>query len=163
MITRRRLISNAAAGLIAGALAPRMVWANTSVTMGSMTIDTLSDGHLVLPRSMILPDDLPAAELATILDKYNVGGDQFMPDCNVTLIRDGDRVILMDAGAGSEFMPSAGKLLDALSTVDVDPADVTHVVFTHGHPDHLWGVLDDFGDLTFPNATYMMGQPNRSL
>ncbi len=158
MITRRRLITNATTALIAGALAPRMVWANTSVTMGNMTIDTLSDGHLVLPRSMTLPDDLPAAELATILEKYNVGGDQFMPDCNVTLIRAGDRVILMDAGAGSEFMPTAGKLLDALSAVDVDPADVTHVVFTHAHPDHLWGVLDDFDDLTFPNATYMMGQ-----
>ncbi len=39
------------------------------------------------------------------------------------------------------------------------PMRITHVVFfTHAHPDHLWGVLDDFDDLVFANATYMIGQ-----
>lgn len=33
-----------------------------------------------------------------------------------------------------------------------------HVVFTHCHPDHLWGVLDDFDDVLFPEAVFLMGQ-----
>ena len=32
------------------------------------------------------------------------------------------------------------------------------MVFTHAHPDHLWGLLDDFEDPAFPNATYMIGK-----
>ncbi|HAJ84258.1 MAG TPA: MBL fold metallo-hydrolase, partial [Rhodobacteraceae bacterium] len=32
------------------------------------------------------------------------------------------------------------------------------VVFTHGHPDHLWGLLDDFDDPVFIEATYMIGK-----
>jgi glyoxylase-like metal-dependent hydrolase (beta-lactamase superfamily II) len=36
--------------------------------------------------------------------------------------------------------------------------EITHVIFTHGHPDHLWGVLDDFDDPVFSNASYMIGQ-----
>jgi len=39
-----------------------------------------------------------------------------------------------------------------------DPADVTDVVFTHGHPDHLWGLLDDFDEIVFPNASFHMGR-----
>lgn len=31
-------------------------------------------------------------------------------------------------------------------------------MFTHAHPDHIWGLLDDFGDPQFPEATYMMGR-----
>ena len=32
------------------------------------------------------------------------------------------------------------------------------MVFTHAHPDHIWGLLDDFDDLVFPDATYRMGR-----
>lgn len=156
MITRRKLFQIAPAGLIAATL-PLPVWSNTTMTMGSMQIDVLSDGNLTLPRNMVL-ENLPADEISEILKRYDISGDQLTPDCNVTLIRNGARVILIDVGAGPEFMASAGRLQDALAAIDVDPFDVTHVVFTHAHPDHLWGLVDDFGDMAFPNATYMIGK-----
>jgi len=90
--------------------------------------------------------------------RYDLSGDSLTPDCNVTLIRDGERTILIDVGAGPEFMASAGKLQDALAAIDVAPETVTHVIFTHAHPDHLWGLLDDFEDPVFPNATYLIGK-----
>jgi hypothetical protein len=34
---------------------------------------------------------------------------------------------------------------------------VTHVLFTHAHPDHLWGLLDEFDEPLFANAEYMIG------
>lgn len=55
-------------------------------------------------------------------------------------------------------MPTAGSLLDSLDALGVTTDDITDVIFTHGHPDHLWGLLDDFGDLMFPDAAYYMGQ-----
>ncbi|WP_204114529.1 MBL fold metallo-hydrolase [Shimia biformata] len=81
-----------------------------------------------------------------------------MPDCNVTVFRDGTRTILFDVGAGADFMPTAGELPDALGQIGVSLDEVTHVVFTHAHPDHIWGVLDDFDDPLMPNATYLMGR-----
>ena len=156
MITRRKLIQSVPAGLVAASL-PLPVWSATTMSLGSMQIDVLSDGNLVLPGSTNV-DDLHADELSKIMQKYDISSDQRTPDCNVTLIRDGERVILIDVGSGSEFMASAGRLQDALAAIDVDPYDVTHVVFTHAHPDHLWGLLDDFEDPAFPNATYMIGK-----
>jgi glyoxylase-like metal-dependent hydrolase (beta-lactamase superfamily II) len=35
---------------------------------------------------------------------------------------------------------------------------VTDVIFTHGHPDHLWGLIDDFDEIVFPNASFHMGR-----
>ncbi len=157
MILRRRFIQSVGASVAAVGLRPTTVWSNTSLTVGDMQIDTLSDGNLILPSSMLL-EDLPADELAAILQRYDISGDQLTPDCNVTLIRDGSRVILFDVGAGPEFMASAGKLQDALSVIGVNPTEITHVIFTHAHPDHLWGLLDDFEDFYFPNATYLIGK-----
>lgn len=151
-LTRRTLLQ------IAATLAlPRMAWSQATLSAENIRLDTLSDGHLVLPASMTIGDS-PAAEAAEVLADHGITGDSLTPDCNVTLLRSGDRTVLFDVGAGADFMPTAGKLGDALTALDVDPGAVTDVVFTHAHPDHLWGLLDDFGDLRFPDAQYHMGQ-----
>lgn len=154
-LTRRTLLAGGAAA-IAGARA----WANTTLTLGEITIDTLSDGNLVLPFDFQF-GDLPEAEVREILSRYGIEGDEMTPPCNVTLIRDGTNTVLFDVGAGPNFMPTAGKLWEALDILGVYPEDVTHVVFTHAHPDHLWGVLDDFDDPVFMNASYMIGRAER--
>ena len=50
----------------------------------------------------------------------------------VTLIRDGDRVIVVDPG----MVPSRSAILDPLKMVGLSPEDVTDVVLSHHHPDH---------------------------
>lgn len=71
------------------------------------------------------------------------------------LVRGKDRTVLVDAGLGvGELMGiTAGALLDNLAALGVAPGDVTDLVFTHLHIDHIgWGVAD--GAVVFPNATY---------
>ncbi|SLN21251.1 Metallo-beta-lactamase superfamily protein [Roseovarius gaetbuli] len=153
--TRRQVLCGLGATAILGA--PRMTFAADRMTLGTATITTVSDGHLVLPKEFLL-GNLPSDETAPLLAKYGITGDVMHPPCNVTLLQDGDRTVLFDAGSGNGFMPSAGDLVDTLDALGVAPDDVTDLVFTHGHPDHLWGVLDDFDDLVFANASYMIGQ-----
>ncbi|WP_300052845.1 MBL fold metallo-hydrolase [Sulfitobacter sp.] len=147
------------AGMGATALAhgPLRAFALTSAQIGGYEFVSVSDGNLVLPRSFFF-EGLPQEELAQILAPFDLPKDQLAPPCNLALLRNGERVILFDAGAGPGFMPSAGSLSESLDAAGVTPEAVTDVVFTHGHPDHLWGVLDDFDDLVFPNARYHMGQ-----
>lgn len=153
-LTRRRLLKLATALPLAqmarGAQAQ-------SLSLGAGLLDTLSDGHLTLPREFIL-GSLSEAEAGPILAAHGISGDTITPPCNLTLWRDGPRKVLFDAGSGAGFMPSAGKMADALDAVGVSAEEITHVIFTHAHPDHLWGVLDDFDDPTFANASYMIGQ-----
>lgn len=155
IVTRRRLLQTGGAAMAAaGGMVP--VWAHASTQVGAMQIDTLSDGNLVLPRNFIL-GAVPEEEAAAILDSFDIAGDSFTADCNLTLMRDGTNTVIFDAGSGPNFMPSAGKLLVAMDALGVDPAEVTHVLFTHAHPDHLWGALDDFDEPFFMNAAHLIG------
>jgi len=156
MLTRRHVLTTAAAAM-ALPFAPRRLWAATTLTFGTMRIDSLSDGNLVLPGDFIL-GGMPQDEMAAIMAKYNLPTDQLTPPCNVTLLRDGTNTVLFDVGSGPDFQPTAGKLAEALAALDLTAEDVTHVVFTHGHPDHLWGLLDDFDEPVFANAQHMIGQ-----
>ena len=157
-ITRRELLQTAGAGLALSGLGAQRLWAAQELNFGTMQVQTLSDGHLVLPPDFIF-GPMPQAELAPVLTELGIDATAPLePDCNVTLLRDGDRLVLFDTGAGSGFQQSAGQLGDALDAAGVAPEDVTHVVFTHAHPDHLWGVLDDFDDPLFPEAEHMIGR-----
>lgn len=157
-ITRRALMAH---GLVAIAglpfMAAGMRLSHASMQLGQKTIETISDGQLIMPASFS-HGAMPADQLAPILEKYGISSGQIHRDCNMTMVRDGERAILFDVGSGSNFMPSAGKSLEALEAMDLSVEDITHVVFTHAHPDHLWGLLDDFDDPVYPNATYLIGK-----
>jgi glyoxylase-like metal-dependent hydrolase (beta-lactamase superfamily II) len=125
--------------------------------LGDAEIQIFSDGNLVLPMNFVLPEQSPG-EIESLLAPRGLATDMLTPDCNVTLYRTADRVALFDVGAGRNFQPSAGELLGHLEEAGVDPSDITDVIFTHCHPDHLWGVLDDFDDPLFSEAQYWMPQ-----
>jgi glyoxylase-like metal-dependent hydrolase (beta-lactamase superfamily II) len=73
----------------------------------------------------------------------------------------GGRLVLVDAGIGARSGPSmsgsghftGGELLNNLAKQQVQPGDITDVVFTHLHFDHV-GWASHEGAIVFPNATY---------
>lgn len=156
MITRRQILASAAAA-VATPLMPRRIWAGSSLSLGGMQVDTLSDGSLVLPGDFIL-GGMPQEEMQAIVGKYGLPTDRLTPPCNVTLMRDGTNTVLFDVGSGPDFTPTAGKLMEAFDAMGLTVEDVTHVLFTHAHPDHIWGLLDEFDEPLFPNAEYMIGR-----
>ena len=157
-ITRRSLMAATGAAALAGGVLPRRVWAETALDLGGgARLTTLSDGNLVLPGDFIL-GGMPQAEMADIVTRYGLSTDQLTPPCNVTLYRDGTNTVLFDVGSGPDFMPSAGKITEAMDAIGLAPEDVTHVIFTHAHPDHLWGLLDEFDEPLFADASYHIGR-----
>ena len=71
------------------------------------------------------------------------------------LVRDGKRTVLIDAGLGPGSLMGlvGGAMLDNLAALGVTPAEITDVIFTHLHIDHI-GWATQGGQTTFPNATY---------
>lgn len=155
--SRRRFLSGSV-GVSAGtALGLLPSIAPAQINIGDTQLDVVSDGSLTLPGGFIF-DPMPKDALVPILEKYQLSRDVLTPPCNVTLLRQGDRTILFDVGSGPDFAPNSGTLLASLDALGVAPEDVTDVIFTHAHPDHLWGLLDDFDDPLFTEATYMIGK-----
>ena len=153
-LDRRQLLAGAAATLATAPL-PALAAPPHRVNVGAYELTIISDGHLVLPTGFLAPD-APAAERAAALAAAGQTGAQYQSPTNVTLIRAGADLILVDTGSGPNFMPTAGKLADNLAAAGISAEAITKVVFTHGHPDHLWGALDGLDELTFPQASYLV-------
>ena len=147
-------------GLVAASttqLMPSHGWAASptshAITLGQFEITVFSDGHLTIP-TRFLARNVSEADIKAWL---GTTAAMVAPATNVTLVRTPSETILIDVGAGPHFMPGAGKLAENMEAAGFDRKAVTKVVFTHAHPDHIWGTLDDFDDEPmFPNASYVI-------
>ena len=160
-IHRRRFLALSASAAAVPSL-PRTGWAVGSEThismIGDVELTVLSDGSLTLPSGALAPA-APREEFEALLNQ-TMGSlpETVEAGTNHALLRVGDDLILIDNGSGNKYQPTAGKLFDNLAHNGIDPASVTKVVFTHAHPDHIWGTLLEDGSLALPNATYYVGE-----
>ncbi|KAK0350329.1 hypothetical protein LTR94_029460, partial [Friedmanniomyces endolithicus] len=79
--------------------------------------------------------------------------DKLLLDIHPLLIRNGARILLFDTGLGQ----GKGRLMQSLAAAGVDPAAITDVLISHGHGDHVGGLVVD-GGLAFPQAVIRMSR-----
>lgn len=121
------------------------------MNVGDVTITPVHDGRFLVPANAFFPSTSPEDWLP---HRAFLNDDGLLPlELGGFLVRSGDRIILVDCGAGRRAEPENGRLLASLSAIGVAAGDVTDVVFTHLHFDHV-GWASDAGAAVFPNATY---------
>jgi glyoxylase-like metal-dependent hydrolase (beta-lactamase superfamily II) len=100
-----------------------------------------------------LPDEMVHA-----LAKANgVAPDKYEHVYVNTLVNTGKERVLFDTGNGKGRDVNMGKLPELLLQAGTPPEQIDVVVITHGHPDHINGLMTD-GRPTFPNARYIFGE-----
>lgn len=116
-----------------------------ALKVGDIDVLVISDGVLPLPTKM-LGHNVNQAERAKWFDEMYLPQSAFDWALNVLVVRSGDRTILVDAGLGMDpdlQLPRAGQLVRRLGAAGVDLTEVTDVVITHMHMDHVGGLLVD--------------------
>jgi glyoxylase-like metal-dependent hydrolase (beta-lactamase superfamily II) len=154
---RRLFMAGLAAGL-AGAWPTGRAAANPAAALevSGTSVETASDGTLSSSLAFMLPNT-PREEVETVFKVEGQRAEAAPIPTNASLVRIGSEIILIDAGSGNSFQPTAGKLGETLESRNISREAITQVVFTHAHPDHLWGAIDDFDDSErFPNARYVV-------
>ena len=118
--------------------------------------------HAVALRDMInrVPNDGSVfgkkegqAAVADILRKAGAPTDVLSLGVDALLVRMPGRMVLIDTGLGPKV---GGVLMQSLTLAKVSPADITDVLITHSHGDHVGGLSSADGKLAFPNATIRM-------
>jgi glyoxylase-like metal-dependent hydrolase (beta-lactamase superfamily II) len=131
-------------------------------TLGEAKLTVVSDGYFKTPVSGLGinadPEDVQA-----FLKAHYLPVDESLSHTNHLYIELGDAKVLVDVGSGNRFMPTAGQLLTNLEAAGIDPYAITHVVITHAHPDHIWGIRDDFDEAILPDAEYIIGGTERDF
>ena len=157
-LDRREFLAGSSA-IAASVLLPKGAYAADihRLRHGSFDISVVSDGFIMLPVSIVLPD-ATAEERPDIMRRLGGTPERAPFHTNIPVIRTGGDVIVVDDGSGNHFQESAGKLRANLLAAGIDPGQVTKVVLTHAHPDHAGGTLGVDGKLTFPNAQYFVSE-----
>jgi glyoxylase-like metal-dependent hydrolase (beta-lactamase superfamily II) len=124
--------------------------------VGDIQVTALSDGTVPLDMDKLLSNTQPG-EVKKLLSL------NFMPttvetSVNAYLVKTGDKLILVDAGAAGNFGPTAGQLIKSLANAGYSPNQIDAVLITHVHVDHVSGLVDG-EKLVFPNATIYISKP----
>jgi len=139
--------------------APAAAQANTyAFHVGQLEAVALKDGTLSPPAGNTEASPWAnTAEVSALLKASGVTDDTVHLSIQPLLVKDGDRIVLIDTGAGGQ-MGTEGKLQASLSEAGVTPAQVTDILISHTHGDHVGGLVAN-GALAFPNATIRMSIP----
>lgn len=104
-------------------------------------------------------------DLNQSLKKYNVAPENIPSPFIAVLLQHKERKILIDTGIGFSEKPIVfrgashefkGQLHHLLRKENIRMEDITDVIITHFHPDHIGGIYSETGQLNFPAARFYM-------
>lgn len=92
------------------------------------------------------------AEFESLSAENFIPADRSGGSFTLTLVRTPDALVLFDTG----MVPANNAA--SMAQAGLTPEDVTHVVLTHMHPDHISGLMDGEAP-AFPNAQLILPRP----
>ncbi len=127
-----------------------------SFQVGGFSCYSLSDGYFEMASKSMAPG-LSDSELAAARRRYGLPPGEMQLTATTMLVDTGTARVLVDTGLG-ESMATAGRLPSALRALGVEPEAVDSIVISHGHLDHVGGLLRQDGTLVFPQARVFLSR-----
>ncbi len=125
--------------------------------IGDFKATVISDGYGQIPIKPVFVMNATDAEIAPVL-KANFLQPVVQVTNNVLVVDTGRERILVDSGFGEKLGPAFGSFpgLEAnLVRAGITPESIDLVVTSHGHLDHIGGLVTKAGALAFPKAQFV--------
>lgn len=123
--------------------------------VGDIEVIQMYDGIWEKPHD---PGFIKNASLDQTKAALKAGGltDAHVPiPFTVTAVRTPGGLVLFDSGTGGQLFPTSGNITknNLWQTAGINPAEVTNIIVTHFHPDHITGLMaKDTNAPIFPKA-----------
>lgn len=171
--SRRRLLTTAAALVTAPVVLPLAPHAHAAAAklgprqprhwryrIGAFEMTVISDSEAFIDGPYpIIGANGTEAEVKTLMRDNLLPEARYQPGFSPTVINTGRDLVLFDTGNGENGFvprPAGGWLASELAPAGLRAEDITVVVLSHGHPDHVGGLMEG-GKPLFPNARYAIG------
>lgn len=129
--------------------------------IGAFEITTISDSEAFIDGPYpIIGANTSEAVVQQLMRDHRLLERKYQPGFSPTLINTGKHLVLFDTGNGANGFiprPNGGWLAEQLLPAGFKPEQIDIVVLSHGHPDHVGGLMENGAPL-FPNARYVIGQ-----
>lgn len=124
--------------------------------VGAFDCTALSDGMITIPSNVFFA--APQAEVEHVLRDNFLPVDKIFLHINTLVVKTGRKVVLIDTGVGNYLGAAAGILPINLHRSGISLDEITDVVFSHAHFDHIGGTINRANKFNFPNARYHISQ-----
>jgi glyoxylase-like metal-dependent hydrolase (beta-lactamase superfamily II) len=147
-------ILTAAAGAAAATGPIAVEPAATKFNIGKLTAFALHDADFAAANDgSVFAADGTTDEVAKVLKAAGAPPDVIVLSVNTLLVKVKGHVVLIDTGLGPK---AHGVLMQSLKKAGVSAGDVTDVLITHSHGDHIGGLAAADGTPAFPKAKVRM-------
>lgn len=172
-LSRRGILSSAAAlaaaPLVAGLL-PSLAHANGPMLgarqptwcrfrLGSFELTMTSDSDAFIDGPFpIVGGNASQEEVEQLMRDNLLPPNKYQPGFTPMIVNTGKELVIFDTGNGAKGFvprPNGGWLATQLADSGITPEQIDVVVLSHGHPDHVGGVMEN-GKPLFPNARYVI-------
>ncbi len=120
--------------------------------VGAYQAIALHDGSIVRDRPPGFVRNVPDEVVGEAFAAVGMARDKLTLTFTALAIDTGSGVVLIDTGMGDSGPAGTGMLEANLAAAGIPAGNVTHVVISHFHGDHISGLRRKDGTLTFPKA-----------
>lgn len=126
--------------------------------LGEFNAIALHDGVLTRDRPSGFVRNADDAAVGAAFAEAGMPADKLTLTFNPLAVETPAGVVLIDTGFGESGPPTTGRLVANLKAAGIAPEDVTTVIISHLHGDHILGLKRKDGSKMYPNATLMVPQ-----
>jgi glyoxylase-like metal-dependent hydrolase (beta-lactamase superfamily II) len=124
--------------------------------IGDIEVTTIFEGAIERDHNPGMVKNASIDDVKAALAKLKLPNEKNPNAYTVTVIKNGAKTIMFDAGNGPGGAPGTNLLAENLTAAGIDPASITNIVITHFHPDHIYGLMAKDNTQLFGNAEIMV-------
>ncbi|TCR63741.1 MBL fold metallo-hydrolase [Bosea sp. BK604] len=123
--------------------------------IGDITLTAVHDGFARRPIEGLVRN-AEFADVKKAMEQAFLPPDALNITFTTMVIENGGKLTLIDTGNGDSGAPTSGNFLANFKAAGFDPKNVSTVIFSHFHGDHINGFRLKDGTAVFPNAEAMV-------